>query len=171
MGRHKKIAQINEIQYFLIHFVILENLPIPISSTTVRIRYVITELLQSDLHKIIVSPQHLSADHIKVFLYQILRGECYLFYLYTTVLELARGKVLYVAQNTFHFQCNPHVELLSRRAVVSQQGQKHFIILFEYFIYFLSCKVQVVTRIQIFMLCCCYFKTIVFDKIEYNFSH
>lgn len=38
-------------------------------------RYVITELLQSDLHKIIVSPQHLSPDHIKVFLYQILRGE------------------------------------------------------------------------------------------------
>ncbi|CAG9585148.1 unnamed protein product [Danaus chrysippus] len=36
--------------------------------------YVITELLQSDLHKIIVSPQHLSADHIKVFLYQILRA-------------------------------------------------------------------------------------------------
>ncbi len=38
-------------------------------------RYVITELMQSDLHKIIVSPQHLSADHIKVFLYQILRGK------------------------------------------------------------------------------------------------
>ncbi|OAD57328.1 Serine/threonine kinase NLK [Eufriesea mexicana] len=38
-------------------------------------RYVITELLQSDLHKIIVSPQHLSPDHIKVFLYQILRVE------------------------------------------------------------------------------------------------
>ena len=37
-------------------------------------RYVITELMQSDLHKIIVSPQHLSTDHIKVFLYQILRG-------------------------------------------------------------------------------------------------
>lgn len=41
-------------------------------------RYVITELLQSDLHKIIVSPQHLSQDHIKVFLYQILRGLKYL---------------------------------------------------------------------------------------------
>lgn len=40
--------------------------------------YVITELLQSDLHKIIVSPQHLSSDHIKVFLYQILRGLKYL---------------------------------------------------------------------------------------------
>lgn len=40
--------------------------------------YLITELMQSDLHKIIVSPQHLSADHIKVFLYQILRGVKYL---------------------------------------------------------------------------------------------
>uniref|UniRef100_A0A1B6GG47 Mitogen-activated protein kinase n=1 Tax=Cuerna arida TaxID=1464854 RepID=A0A1B6GG47_9HEMI len=40
--------------------------------------YVITELLQSDLHKIIVSPQYLSPDHIKVFLYQILRGLKYL---------------------------------------------------------------------------------------------
>ncbi|XP_015927424.1 serine/threonine-protein kinase NLK [Parasteatoda tepidariorum] len=40
--------------------------------------YVITELMQSDLHKIIVSPQPLSADHIKVFLYQLLRGLKYL---------------------------------------------------------------------------------------------
>lgn len=37
--------------------------------------YVITELMQSDLHKVIVSPQPLTTDHIKVFLYQILRGE------------------------------------------------------------------------------------------------
>jgi len=43
--------------------------------------YVITELMQSDLHKIIVSPQHLSADHVKVFLYQILRGESLLEFL------------------------------------------------------------------------------------------
>ncbi|CAG9819024.1 unnamed protein product [Phaedon cochleariae] len=41
-------------------------------------RYVITELLQSDLHKIIISHQPLSPDHIKVFLYQILRGLKYL---------------------------------------------------------------------------------------------
>ncbi|XP_071945446.1 serine/threonine-protein kinase NLK-like [Antedon mediterranea] len=40
--------------------------------------YVVTELLQSDLHKIIVSPQPLSSDHVKVFLYQILRGLKYL---------------------------------------------------------------------------------------------
>lgn len=32
--------------------------------------------MQSDLHKIIVSPQPLTSDHVKVFLYQILRGEC-----------------------------------------------------------------------------------------------
>lgn len=40
--------------------------------------YVITELMQSDLHKIIVSPQPLTSDHVKVFLYQILRGLKYL---------------------------------------------------------------------------------------------
>uniref|UniRef100_A0A0N4ZG28 Mitogen-activated protein kinase n=1 Tax=Parastrongyloides trichosuri TaxID=131310 RepID=A0A0N4ZG28_PARTI len=40
--------------------------------------YILTELMQSDLHKIIVSPQPLSSDHIKVFVYQILRGLKYL---------------------------------------------------------------------------------------------
>lgn len=34
--------------------------------------------MQSDLHKIIVSPQPLTTDHIKVFVYQILRGLKYL---------------------------------------------------------------------------------------------
>ena len=38
-------------------------------------RYIVSELMQSDLHKIIVSPQPLSSDHVKVFLYQILRGK------------------------------------------------------------------------------------------------
>ncbi|CAF4643587.1 unnamed protein product [Rotaria sp. Silwood1] len=36
--------------------------------------YILTELMQIDLHKIIVSQQALSIDHCKVFLYQILRG-------------------------------------------------------------------------------------------------
>ncbi|KAK0414851.1 hypothetical protein QR680_011640 [Steinernema hermaphroditum] len=40
--------------------------------------HVLTELMQSDLHKIIVSPQPLTSDHIKVFVYQILRGLKYL---------------------------------------------------------------------------------------------
>ena len=35
--------------------------------------------MQSDLHKIIVSPQPLSSDHVKVFLYQILRGKFFCF--------------------------------------------------------------------------------------------
>ena len=34
--------------------------------------------MQSDLHKIIVSPQQLTVDHVKVFVYQILRGLKYL---------------------------------------------------------------------------------------------
>jgi nemo like kinase len=36
--------------------------------------YVVSELMESDLHHIIVSPQQLSEDHIKIFMYQILRG-------------------------------------------------------------------------------------------------
>lgn len=84
--------------------------------------YVITELLQSDLHKIIVSPQHLSADHIKVFLYQILRG---LKYLHSArilhrdikpgnllvnsncvlkVSEISRLKLFYTINSIFHFR-------------------------------------------------------------------
>lgn len=40
--------------------------------------YVITELMQSDLHRIIVSNQPLTSDHVKIFLYQTLRGLKYL---------------------------------------------------------------------------------------------
>ena len=43
-------------------------------------RYVVTELMQSDLHKIIVSPQPLTIDHVKVFLYQILRGKFFQYF-------------------------------------------------------------------------------------------
>jgi hypothetical protein len=39
------------------------------------LRHILTELMQIDLHKIIVSQQALSIDHCKVFLYQILRGK------------------------------------------------------------------------------------------------
>uniref|UniRef100_A0A914V923 Serine/threonine kinase NLK n=1 Tax=Plectus sambesii TaxID=2011161 RepID=A0A914V923_9BILA len=47
-------------------------------SFTCSSAYVLTELMQSDLHKIIVSPQPLTSDHVKVFVYQILRGLKYL---------------------------------------------------------------------------------------------
>uniref|UniRef100_H2Z495 Mitogen-activated protein kinase n=1 Tax=Ciona savignyi TaxID=51511 RepID=H2Z495_CIOSA len=40
--------------------------------------YVITQLMHTDLHKIIVSQQALTTDHIRLFLYQILRGVKYL---------------------------------------------------------------------------------------------
>ena len=40
--------------------------------------YVVTELLQSDLHKIIVSTQSLTTDHVTIFVYQILRGLKYI---------------------------------------------------------------------------------------------
>jgi len=43
--------------------------------------YVLTDYMQSDLHKIIVSQQPLSPDHIKVFTYQILRGRLMCFVL------------------------------------------------------------------------------------------
>ena len=36
--------------------------------------YVLTPLMQSDLHKIIVSNQMLTLEHVKIFTYQILRG-------------------------------------------------------------------------------------------------
>lgn len=50
--------------------------------------HIVSELMQSDLHKIIVSPQPLSSDHVKVFLYQILRGE-WLFVLVSNKLRKA----------------------------------------------------------------------------------
>ena len=37
-------------------------------------RLVLSDLMESDLHQIIVSPQQLTEDHIKVFIYQVLRG-------------------------------------------------------------------------------------------------
>lgn len=40
--------------------------------------YIVTDLMETDLHQIIVSPQQLTEDHIKVFIYQILRGLKYL---------------------------------------------------------------------------------------------
>lgn len=52
------------------------------------VSYVISELMQSDLHKIIVSPQPLTSDHVKVFLYQILRGEYHFKYMLVFFLEL-----------------------------------------------------------------------------------
>lgn len=46
--------------------------------------FVVSDLMESDLHQIIVSPQQLTEDHVKVFLYQILRGMYVHICIYTT---------------------------------------------------------------------------------------
>lgn len=40
--------------------------------------YIITELMEADLHKLIYSKQQLSDDHYQYFMYQLLRGVLYL---------------------------------------------------------------------------------------------
>ena len=40
--------------------------------------YVVTALMDTDLHKVIRSPQPLSDQHVQYFLYQLLRGLKYL---------------------------------------------------------------------------------------------
>lgn len=40
--------------------------------------YIVSPLMESDLHQIIVSAQQLTEDHVKVFVYQVLRGLKYL---------------------------------------------------------------------------------------------
>ena len=49
--------------------------------------------MESDLHQIIVSPQKLTEDHIKVFIYQIIRGtQCSQF-----VLHVGNGVIGFIS--------------------------------------------------------------------------
>ena len=54
---------------------------LPCSLDTFDELYVLTPLMQSDLHKIIVSNQMLTLEHVKIFTYQILRGTTRLYML------------------------------------------------------------------------------------------
>lgn len=82
-------------------------------------RYVVTELMQSDLHKIIVSPQPLSSDHVKVFLYQILRGK----------ISLYQGKsVWWDKWDILHFELYPGLpSLLVQRHFCFSQSLAVFV--------------------------------------------
>ena len=46
----------------------------PESKTNYQDIYIITDLMETDLHRVIYSRQELSDDHIQYFVYQILRG-------------------------------------------------------------------------------------------------
>jgi hypothetical protein len=71
--------------------------------------------MQSDLHKIIVSPQPLSSDHVKVFLYQILRGKIFLY---------EKGNVMvYVKLFAFHLNFN----LIFQGFFLSNSNEIYFI--------------------------------------------
>jgi len=45
---------------------------------TYRDVYIVLDLMESDLHRIIYSPQELTDEHVRYFLYQILRGLKYI---------------------------------------------------------------------------------------------
>ena len=48
------------------------------SATDCSDLYVVTHLMDTDLHKVIRSPQPLSDQHVQYFLYQLLRGLTYI---------------------------------------------------------------------------------------------
>lgn len=84
------------------------------------VSYVVTELMQSDLHKIIVSPQPLSSDHAKVFLYQILRGKVFFYQILrgkVFLYQILWGKVfLWILRSKFSFTRSNEVKCISTRS-------------------------------------------------------
>ena len=56
----------------------LLDVPRPPGKTGYPDIYIITDLMETDLHRVIYSKQELSDDHIQYFLYQILRGLLYI---------------------------------------------------------------------------------------------
>lgn len=56
----------------------LKDVMMPIQRTSFKDVYLVYELMDTDLHQIIKSPQPLSNDHCKYFLFQLLRGLKYL---------------------------------------------------------------------------------------------
>jgi len=67
----KKLAHENVIR-------IIDIIPPPVTSDEFEDIYIIQDLMETDLHRIIYSRQTLSIDHIQYFVYQLLRGMKYI---------------------------------------------------------------------------------------------
>ena len=59
------------------NIVTLLDVPKPDNKSTYNDVYVITDLMETDLHRVIYSRQELTDEHIQYFIYQILRGTLY----------------------------------------------------------------------------------------------
>jgi len=57
---------------------ILDLIPPPLTSEEFEDVYIVQDLMETDLHRIIYSRQPLTIDHIQYFVYQILRGLKYI---------------------------------------------------------------------------------------------
>ena len=57
---------------------ILDIIPPPVGAEEFDDIYIVQDLMETDLHRIIYSPQSLTVDHIQYFVYQILRGLKYI---------------------------------------------------------------------------------------------
>ena len=73
------VREIKLLRYFNHDNIIsLYDIPKPPSKTGFNDIYIITDLMETDLHRVIYSRQELTDDHIQYFIYQILRGVLYM---------------------------------------------------------------------------------------------
>lgn len=73
------IREIKLLRYFNHDNIIsLIDIPKPEGRTGFNDIYIITDLMETDLHRVIYSRQELTDDHIQYFIYQILRGVLYM---------------------------------------------------------------------------------------------
>jgi mitogen-activated protein kinase 1/3 len=73
------LREIKLLRYFDHENIIsLLDVPKPDGRTGFNDIYIVTDLMETDLHRVIYSRQELSDDHIQYFVYQILRGVLYM---------------------------------------------------------------------------------------------
>ena len=73
------VREIKLLRYFdHDNIVSLYDIPKPPSRTGYNDIYIISDLMETDLHRVIYSRQDLTDDHIQYFIYQILRGVLYM---------------------------------------------------------------------------------------------